>query len=229
MTREQIGQLLGYKNPKKAIKDIHIRNRERLDLFSKQVELPKPFNGAQNEPPFRNSPIITVYNFKGLLEICRYSQQEITNNVIDVLWDIADEIRRTGMFVTDAKIKQLEQSVTELKKQLDDTHALTVLGQVVLAQKGAISFQSAAQFLAQHGIDIGQNRLFKRCRDKKLLCSRKGKQWNKPTQKAIDAGLFNVELSGGFYSITLITPRGLQVLADELFNENYPLLIVLQH
>ena len=34
MTREQIGQLLEYKNPRRAISDIHRLNKERLNKFS---------------------------------------------------------------------------------------------------------------------------------------------------------------------------------------------------
>lgn len=38
-TREQIGQLLEYENPRDAIKKIHKRNRERLDKFSQVVQV----------------------------------------------------------------------------------------------------------------------------------------------------------------------------------------------
>ncbi len=76
MTREQIGQLLEYKNPRKAIKIIHLRNQERLDKFSRGVQIESPQGGTQTA---------TVYNFKGLLEICRYSTQPNAHKVIDVL------------------------------------------------------------------------------------------------------------------------------------------------
>ncbi len=87
-TREQIGMLLGYVKPRDAIAHIHMRNKERLDKFSGVVNLSTP-SGTQ---------ATTVYNFKGLLEICRYSNQPIANDVIDKLWEIADEIRRTGSY-----------------------------------------------------------------------------------------------------------------------------------
>jgi hypothetical protein len=87
-TREQIGLALGYAFPREAIGKIHERNKERLDKFSGEVKLTTP-SGVQTT---------TVYNFKGLLEICRYSQQPNANKVIDLLWDIADEIRRTGRY-----------------------------------------------------------------------------------------------------------------------------------
>ncbi|MBQ3395745.1 MAG: hypothetical protein IJG55_05370 [Synergistaceae bacterium] len=38
-TREQIGLALGYENPANAIKDIHMRNKDRLDKFSTQRKM----------------------------------------------------------------------------------------------------------------------------------------------------------------------------------------------
>ncbi len=87
-TREQIGQLLEYEYPREAIGKIHERNKERLSKFSAVVKMTTP-SGVQ---------ATTVYNFKGLLEICRYSQQPKANAVMDWLWDVADEIRRTGSY-----------------------------------------------------------------------------------------------------------------------------------
>ena len=227
-TREQIGQLLGYKNPRKAIKDIHTRNRERLDKFSQIVVMATPTKrGAQNEPPLGNAQEAIVYNFKGLLEICRYSQQPKANAVIDWLWEIADELRRTGTLALTSQISRLQAENTELKTQIANMYPLHVLGATVMAQKGSVTFQSAAQFLAQHGLDIGQNRLFRFCRNKKLLCSRKGRQWNKPTQKAINKGLLNLEVNNGFNAIAVVTPEGMKYLTAELGVEQYPLLMLI--
>ena len=80
-TREQIGRLLEYGNPGISIGNIHNRNKERLDKFSRVNQIDLPSGGTQN---------VTVYNFKGLLEICRYSNQPKANAVMDFLWDIAD-------------------------------------------------------------------------------------------------------------------------------------------
>ena len=222
MTREQIGQLLGYEHPVTAIKNIHQRNRERLDKFSRGLKM------SQVEGNRTVTRDVIMYNFKGLLEICRYSQQDIAHKVIDVLWDIADEIRRTGMFITNSRIKELEQEVEKLELKVDEMYPLHILGAVVAPQKGAITFKDAADLLAQFGIDIGQNRLFRKCREKKLLCSRKGRQWNRPSKAAIDKGLLALEISGGFRFVPVVTSRGLQFLADMLIQENYPLLMLLQ-
>ena len=88
-TRTQIGQLLEYEYPGEAIGKIHNRNKERLDKFSRVTQIDLPSGGTQ---------MTTIYNFKGFLEICRFSNQPKANAVIDFAWNIMDEIRRTGSY-----------------------------------------------------------------------------------------------------------------------------------
>ena len=92
-TRTQIGQLLEYENPRDAIKDIHDRHRGRIDKFSTQRKLRLH---EENRVVTRE---VTVYSFKGLLEICRYSNQSKADAVIDWLWNVVDEIRKTGSYL----------------------------------------------------------------------------------------------------------------------------------
>lgn len=94
-TREQIGQLLGYAEPTDAIKKIHKRNKERLNKFSRG-DILSLVEG--NRTVTRD---VIVYSFRGLLEICRYSNQPAANAVIDFLWDVADDIRKHGMHMSD--------------------------------------------------------------------------------------------------------------------------------
>jgi prophage antirepressor-like protein len=86
-TREQIGTMLGYADPQKAIDNIHERNKERLDKFSVTLKLMATDGKLYNT---------CVYSFKGLLEICRYSNQPRANAVMDFLWEVANQIRKTG-------------------------------------------------------------------------------------------------------------------------------------
>ena len=83
--REQIGQLLGYNYPKPAIRKIHGTHYKRLNKFSQKIKLSYP-NGKE---------IYTrIYNFRGLLELCRFSkQQQNVSEVIDFLWHVSDEIK----------------------------------------------------------------------------------------------------------------------------------------
>ena len=91
-TREQIGTLLEYAEPVNAVTVIHKRNKERLDKFSTGVKL------TQVEGGRTVTREVIVYSFKGLLEICRYSNQPKANDIMDWLWEVADELRRTGTY-----------------------------------------------------------------------------------------------------------------------------------
>ncbi len=99
-TREQIGRLLGYKNAEISVANIHNRNKERLDKFSTLTKLIRVESGRVVERE------VTIYNFKGLLEICRYSHKPKANAVMDWLWSVADEIRRTGSYTLRKSKKQ---------------------------------------------------------------------------------------------------------------------------
>ena len=90
-TREQIGRLLGYKNPSNSIAKIHKRHKENLDQYSGMDKLSTPDGGTQET---------TFYNFKGFLEICRYSNKPKAEAVIKFCWNVMDEIRRTGSYGT---------------------------------------------------------------------------------------------------------------------------------
>ena len=161
-----------------------------------------------------------------------------------VTHEVLPQIHRHGMYLTDkvsemaastpAEFEQLlSKYMAECKKtqaleeKLSSERAFMNLGHVVLALPGSVTVQAAAHFLAQYGFDIGQNRLYRTCRDKGLLGKRKGKQYNQPTQRAIERGLFNAEISGGFKPIAMVTPCGLSYLTELLANENYPLLMLM--
>ena len=158
---------------------------------------------------------------------------------------VLPSIRRSGIYLTDKaaeaylnnselfqrmaeRCSALKNKVDVLEKALKERHTFYILGEIVTAQPGSITFKEGAAFLSQHGVKIGQNRLFNFCRNEKLLCGRKGKQRNKPTQKAVDAGLLNIQISGRFNTITMITPKGLKFLTDKLVAHEYPLLVLIE-
>ena len=162
-----------------------------------------------------------------------------------VTHEVLPQIHKYGMYLSDNALTALKrdpeafekvlklyaasQAETRgLRKELEKSRPFTNLGLAVLSQRGSVTFQNGAQFLAQHGLPIGQNRLFKYCREKNLLCSRKGRQYNKLTQRAIELGLLNLEVSGGFYAIPMITPQGLMNLTRMLARDNYPLLMLIE-
>ena len=162
-----------------------------------------------------------------------------------VTHEVLPDIRKHGMYLSDKtqelykngfeNFKQLLDNYLaerdknkELQKTIDAERPFSILGHMVLALPDSMTVKDAADLLAQHGIDIGQNRLFKRLREDGWVCKRKGKQWNKPTKKAIDNGFLNVQIENGFNTVTMILPKGFNFLSNLFVSENYPLLVLLQ-
>lgn len=86
VTREQIGRALGYKNPTNAIKNIHLKHKERLDKFSTQLTL----GYVEGDRHVERERIL--YNRKGIMEICRWSRQPLADKFMDWCWEIMDRL-----------------------------------------------------------------------------------------------------------------------------------------
>lgn len=86
VTREQIGRALGYSNPANAIKNIHLKHKERLDKFSTQLTL----GYAEGDRYVERERIL--YNRKGIMEICRWSRQPLADKFMDWCWEIMDRL-----------------------------------------------------------------------------------------------------------------------------------------
>lgn len=201
-TREQIGRLLGYSDPMRAIAHIHERNQARLDKFSSVVKL-STLEGSRTV-----TREVTVYNFKGLLEICRFSNQPNANAVMDFIWEVADEIRRHGMYVTPQTAEQILNDpdvfirvLQELKSEREKAKALSdkietdkpkvIFAESVEASKNSILIRELAKLLHQNGYIVGQNRLFAELRERGYLM-KTGSDYNMPTQKSMELGLMEI-------------------------------------
>ena len=88
-TRIQIGEALGYDDPKRQVAKIHNRHRNRLDALSRVVKL-TTLDGKQREA--------FLYSIRGVLEICRWSKQPKADEVMDALYDMAESVYKKGYF-----------------------------------------------------------------------------------------------------------------------------------
>ena len=86
VTREQIGRALGYSNPANAIKNIHLKHKERLDKFSTQLTL----GYVEGDRYVERERIL--YNRKGIMEICRWSRQPLADKFMDWCWEFMDRL-----------------------------------------------------------------------------------------------------------------------------------------
>lgn len=63
----------------------------------------------------------------------------------------------------------------------------------VATSKHSILIGDLAKLIKQNGIDIGANRLFQWMRDQGYLIRRRGSDYNSPTQKSMNLGIFEIK------------------------------------
>lgn len=110
MTREQIGQALEYKHPRRAIADIHNRNKERLDKFSGVSKLRTP-QGLQET---------YIYNEKGIYEIIRRSTQPKADEFYDWIYDLLSKLRKQEVKVVPNNRKLLLETALAHEKEIEN-------------------------------------------------------------------------------------------------------------
>ena len=127
-----------------------------------------------------------------------------------VTHEVLPSIRRHGGYLTPAAAEQaltdpdfIIRLATSLKDERAKRAALEVktaqdapkvlFADAVATSRTAILVGDLAKLLCQNGIQVGANRLFRWLRDHGYLIARKGTDWNMPTQRSQEMGLFRVK------------------------------------
>ena len=80
-----------------------------------------------------------------------------------------------------------------LALQIEADKPKVLFANAVSASKTSILIGELAKLLRQNGIEIGQNRLFEDLRNRGYLIKRVGGDWNMPTQRSMELGLFEIK------------------------------------
>lgn len=192
---KDVAEILGYADPQKAMK-MHIDDEDKL---TRQIVV-----SGQN----RN---VTIINESGLYSLILSSKLPTAKKFKHwVTAEVIPSIRKHGAYMTEDTIQKaltspdfLIQLATQLKDEQQKRRALevkieqdkpkTIFADAVSVSKTSILVGELAKLLKQNGINIGQNRLFAWLREKKYLISRNGTDYNMPTQKAMECGLFEIK------------------------------------
>jgi len=127
-----------------------------------------------------------------------------------VTHEVLPTIRKHGAYITSSKLEEIMNDpdswiklLTALKEERQEKERLqlqatqdkpkVVFADAVSVSEGTILIGELAKILKGNGIEIGQNRLFERLRQDGFLIKRKGTDYNAPTQKAMELGLFKVK------------------------------------
>lgn len=124
--------------------------------------------------------------------------------------EIIPTIRKHGAYMTPDRLQdvllnpdtliQLAQNLKEeqekrraLETQIETDKPKVLFAGAVETSKSSILIGELAKIIKQNGINIGQNRLFEWMRQNGYLIRRNGSDYNMPTQRAMEMGLFEIK------------------------------------
>ncbi|TYS66340.1 oxidoreductase [Bacillus infantis] len=105
---------------------------------------------------------------------------------LEKMWNSPEMVMKRALEYADKKM-------LELRTQIELDKPKVVFADAVSASKTSILIGDLAKLLKQNGYNTGQKRLFEELREKGFLIKRKGAEYNSPTQRAMEMGLFEVK------------------------------------
>ena len=86
-------------------------------------------------------------------------------------------------------LKAEREAKQVLQDKVDADAPKVLLAESVMVSNDCVTIARLSNILKSNGIDVGEKRLFEWLRRDGFLCREKGKDWNRPTQRALDLGI----------------------------------------
>lgn len=204
---KDVAEILSYSNTRKALTD-HVDTEDKMDGVTIRDSI-----GRNQKPVLINESGLYSLVLSSKLPSAKKFKRWVTSEVLPAL-------RKTGQY----QVKELSgselmakalieaQNVLAAKdKQIEQMKPKVVFADAVATSHTSILVGELAKILKQNGIEMGQKRLFAWLREKGYLIKRQGTDYNMPTQKAMDLGLFEIKegsyVNGSGVNITTKTPK----------------------
>lgn len=104
-----------------------------------------------------------------------------------------EELMAKALLVAQKTIEAQKEPLTFTQAENQAMRPKALFADAVATSKSAILVGEMAKLLKQNGVEIGQNRFFQWLRDNGYLIRRKGTDYNMPTQRSMELGLFKIK------------------------------------
>lgn len=211
---KDIAEILGYANASKALAD-HVDNDDKLNNES-LLSLGQRGGWLINESGLYSlvlsSKLPSAKRFKKwvtseVLPSIRKNGGYILGQ--ETLSD--EELMAKAILVAQKKIAERDKIIEKQRLKIEADKPKTIFADAVSTSHTSILIGDLAKLICQNGYQIGQKRLFQWMRENGYLIKRKGADWNMPTQKSIEMGLFEIKesthINGNGCNVTTRTPK----------------------
>lgn len=194
---KDVASILGYSNVRDAIAN-HVYEDD------KGVEKLDTPGGKQNMTVINESGLYALI-FGSRLESAKRFKHWVTSEVLP-------SIREHGAYMTEntleqaltnpdfliqlaIKLKEEQEARKKLEEQAERDKPHTILGRAITTANTSILVGDLAKLAKQNGVNTGAKRMFEWMRENGYLIKRKGADWNLPTQRSMEMGLFEIKES----------------------------------
>ncbi len=196
---KDVAEILGYSDTAKAIR-VHVDEEDKQIFKVDEMATLKTSNYG-----------VYVINESGLYSLILSSK--LPNAKKFKRWvtaEVLPSIRKHGAYMTPdtlekalynpdflirlaTELKDTQAHVKHLETKIDNDKPKVIFADAVSTSKTSILIGDLAKIIKQNGVDIGQKRLFAWLREGGYLIKRKGGDYNMPTQRSMELGLFEVK------------------------------------
>lgn len=144
-------------------------------------------DGLSGKP--RQDAVLTIDMAK---EICMIQRNEKGKQArqyflqVEKDWNSPEKVMARALQIAETKLKTLETKVAADAPKV-------LFADAVSASRTSIIVGELAKILKQNGVEIGPHRLFAWLRENGYLIRRNGSDFNTPTQRSMELGLFTVK------------------------------------
>lgn len=195
---KDVAEILGYKKPENAIA-VHVDDEDKTTTLIQGTGSNYKSNAVIINESGLYSLILSSKMPKAK-EFKRWVTREVipairkTGGYIAGSENMTDaEIMAKAVLVAQSTIRQRDQRIKELESDVAAAKPKVLFADAVSASDSTILIGDLAKILKQNGYNTGQKRLFQWLRDNGYLIKRQGADYNSPTQRSMELGLFRVK------------------------------------
>ena len=225
---KDVAEALGYSNPRDALAK-HVKENHKSDGVAIRDSI-----GREQHPTIIDEAGLYSLVMRAKTDKAEAFQEWVTSEVIPAIRktggyiagseNMTDaEIMAKAVLVAQSTIRQRDQRIKELESDVAAAKPKVLFADAVSASDSTILIGDLAKILKQNGHPIGQKRLFCWMREQGYLIKRAGADYNSPTQRAMEMGLFKIKEtaishSDGHVSVsktTKVTGKGQQYFINK--------------
>ena len=210
---KDVASVLGYKDTSDALKK-HVDSDDKLTRRFAD-------SGQNREMYIINESGLYSLILSSKLPTAKKFKRWVTSEVLPA-------IRKHGAYLTEQKVEEILTNpdtiiklATQLKEErearkqaeqlIESQKPKVIFAEAVSASKTSILVGELAKILRGNGIPIGQRRFFQWLRENGYLIKRKGTDYNMPTQRSMELGLFEIKegsyVNGDGVNVITKTPK----------------------